>query len=1098
MRNVFKFTLALCLLGFIVVVPIAQGQDILTRGSIKGSVTDPNGAVVTGATVVVTGPTGERTTTTNSDGIFEVGNLSPGVYAVKITQPGFKSASIADATVYVGKATTVDTKLEVGESSAVVEVTAGAGIDSASTAVSTNLNDQLFESIPVARGVSGLFYLAPGTTNGLGGGKDNPSISGGSALDNLYVADGVNITDSGVGGIGTFSRSYGALGTGINTAFIKEVQVKTAGFEAQYGQSQGGIINIITQSGGNEYHGAIYGYATPKAFEATALQADDFPRFNRGGKVLNNELYDVGADLGGYVPGYRDRLFFFGSLNPSVRRVLVRGAEANALATTDSGLRTIRGEEFANRTTTWNYAFKFGVQVNPSHEVTFSIFGDPSETNKGSWRTLNTDNTTADSVLKYGTRNIAVRYNGTWGPTMTFNASIGLGRTTFNETNFDDFNNIVDRRGSDAVTIQGQTGGIGPAVGNFSSIGLGFFEPTLSRTKRADFNFAKTASFWGEHTFGVGYTYQRGNYDGTRDRSGPHWTIPNLPQNGVAAGQVTNVQWRLRFRPATDTTAALFPVQLANGTTQNIPVRLQVIRAEFGQPTFTTFSDYNAAYVQDTWRFNRYITGIFGLRWEQERLTGSPGPSGARIHYSFTGQWAPRLGVTVDPFGKGKTKAFYNFGRFFEFLPLDLAERSLSAEQDWTGTLFVPEFTVNGAGQRVAVINQFGTVNPIVDAAHQLPGDATLSIGDPANPIVPGTKLGFTDEHTFGFEHQLPWNLVLSARYIDRRAKRMIEDAASVSPEAALAGIGQVYYIANVNSTLDAAVNLVPFLYTTGGAIPAGCAQTGGVPDFNFDSANNQSVCFAQTGIDANDAAINVPDGIADGFPDPVRKYRAVEIELNKRFSDNWQAFFNWRIAKLEGNFEGHLRNDNGQTDPGISSLFDFTAGDLGLLGDQFSIGPLNSDRLHIINAYGSYNFGGDNGLRLLKGLNLGGNVHFETGLPINRLDPHPVYLNTGEIPLGGRGSQGRTDNYWRFDAHVDYAWALSEKTRLKFVADFFNVFNKQTVLRPDENSALDFDAATGTNPPNVDFLAPRPTLGIISQGYHPPFNMRLGVRFEW
>jgi hypothetical protein len=1098
MRNVFKFALAFCALSFLVLAPVVQAQDILTRGSIRGTVTDPNGAVVTGATVVVTGPTGERTTTTNSDGIFEVGNLTPGVYAVKITQPGFKSASIADATVYVGKATTVDTRLEVGESSAVVEVTAGAGIDQASTAVSTNLNDQLFESIPVARGVSGLFYLAPGTTNGLGGGKDNPSISGGSALDNLYVADGVNITDSGFGGIGTFSRSYGALGTGINTAFIKEVQVKTAGFEAQYGQSQGGIVNIITQSGGNEYHGAIYGYATPKAFEATALQADDFPRFNRGGKVLNNELYDVGADLGGYVPGYRERLFFFGSLNPSVRRVLVRGAEANALATTDSGLRIIRGEEFANRTTTWNYAFKFGVQVNPSHEVTFSIFGDPSETNKGSWRTLNTDNTTADSVLKYGTRNIALRYNGTWGPTMTFNASLGIGRTTFNETGFDDFNNIVDRRGSDALTIEGQTGGIGPAVGNFSAIGLGFFEPTLSRTKRGDFNFAKTASFWGEHTFGLGFTYQRGNYDGTRDRSGPHWTIPNLPQNGIAAGQTTNVQWRLRFRPATDTTAALFPVQLANGTTQMIPVRLQVIRAEFGVPTFTTFSDYHAAYVQDTWRFNRYVTGIFGLRWEQERLTGSPGPTGERIHYTFTGQWAPRLGVTVDPFGKGKTKAFYNFGRFFEFLPLDLAERSLSAEQDWTGTLFVPEFTVNAAGQRVAVVNQFGTVNPIVDAAHQLPGDATISTGDPANPIVPGTKLGYTDEHTFGIEQQLPWNLVLSARYIDRKSKRIIEDAASVSPEAALAGVGQVYYIGNVSSTLDAAVNLVPFLYTTGGAIPAGCAQTGGVPDFFFDSANNQSVCFAQTGIDADHNAINQPDGIPDGFPDPIRKYRAVEIELNKRFSNNWQAFFNWRIAKLEGNFEGHLRNDNGQTDPGISSLFDFTAGDLGLLGDQFAVGPLNSDRRHIINAYGSYNFGGDNGLRLLKGLNLGANVHFETGLPINRLDPHPVYLNTGEIPLGGRGSLGRTENYWRFDAHVDYAWALSEKTRLKFVADFFNVFNKQTVLRPDENSALDFNAALGTNPPNQDFLKPRPTLGIISQGYHPPFNMRLGVRFEW
>ena len=1125
MKNLFKFSLAFCLLSLSALATIAQG-DLQTRGTIKGTVTDPGGAVVSGATVTVSGPTGERTATTSTDGTFEITNLPPGQYNVKIVNQGFKTSS-ANTTVFIGKASNLDVKLEVGEASAVVEVTADAGIDPTTTAVSTNLNDQLFENIPVARGVSGLFYLAPGTTDSLGGGRDNPSISGGSALDNLYVADGVNITDSGFGGIGTFSRSYGALGTGINTAFIKEVQVKTAGFEAQYGQSQGGIVNIVTQSGGNEYHGAIYGYATPNAFEATAKQADEFPRFNRGGQVLHNELYDVGADFGGYVPGLKDNLFFFGSFNPSIRRTLVRGAEANDLSPVDSGLRTIRGPEFANRVRTYNYAFKTEYIINPSHQVTFSIFGDPSQTNKGSWRTLNTDNTTADSSLEYGTRNISVRYNGTWGPTMTFNASLGFGRSTFDEFGFDDFQNIVDRRGSDAGTIEAATG-FRPATGNFSAIGLGFFEPTVSKTTRADFNFTKTASWLGQHTLGTGYTYQRGNYDGTRDRSGPHVTIPNLAENGVAAGQEANIQWRLRFRPATDTTAALFPVLLSNGTTAQVPVRLQVIRAEFGEPVFTTFSDYHAAYIQDTWRFNRFVTGLFGLRWEQERLTGSPGPSGFRAGYSFTGQWAPRLGVTVDPFGKGKMKAFYNFGRFFEYLPLDLAERSLSAEQDWTGSLFVPEFTVNGSGQRVAVVNTFGTVNPIVDAAHQLPtGTTTLSLGDPTNPIVPGTKLGYSDEHTFGVEYQLPWNLVLSARYIDRRAKRIIEDAASVSPEAALAGIGQVYYIGNISSTLDAATNLVPFLFDptfvtlpvtnpiTGVVTqtdfitntPAGCASgpppagTGGTPGLQpnfFFQGSGQGVCFAQTGIDGDNNAINIPDGIPDGFPDPVRKYRAFELELNKRFSNNWQGFFNWRIAKLEGNFEGHLRNDNGQTDPGISSLFDFTEGDLNLLGDQFAVGPLNSDRLHIINAYGSYNFGKDGPFRALSGLNLGLNFHFETGLPINALDPHPVYLNTGEIPIGGRGSQGRTPSFTRFDVHTDYSWALTEKMRLKFVADFFNIFNSQPVFRPDENTALDFDASTGINPPNVDFLKPRPTLGIISQGYRPPFNMRLGLRFEF
>jgi len=91
----------------------------------------------------------------------------------------------------------------------------------------------------------------------------NPSISGGTALDNLYVADGVNITNTAFGGIGTFSRSYGSLGTGIILSLVKEVQVKTAGFEPQYGQSEGGIVNIITRSGSNEFHGAVYGYGQP-------------------------------------------------------------------------------------------------------------------------------------------------------------------------------------------------------------------------------------------------------------------------------------------------------------------------------------------------------------------------------------------------------------------------------------------------------------------------------------------------------------------------------------------------------------------------------------------------------------------------------------------------------------------------------------------------------------------------------------------------------------------------------------------------------------------------------------------------------------------
>ena len=243
-----------------------MAQDLSTTGSIGGKVADINGAAVPGATVSVEGATGERSAIVSSDGAFEIQNLLPGEYSLKVTQSGFKTAVLSKVTVNVGKQSNLNLTLEAGEVSATVNITdAATTIDQQSTAVGQSLNDQLFHNIPVQRSVSSLFYLSPGAADSINGGRDNPSIAGASGLDNLYVADGVNITDSAFGGIGTFNRSYGALGTGINTSFIKEVQVKTGGFEPQYGQSQGGIINITTQSGSNDFHGAVLWFRAAKS-----------------------------------------------------------------------------------------------------------------------------------------------------------------------------------------------------------------------------------------------------------------------------------------------------------------------------------------------------------------------------------------------------------------------------------------------------------------------------------------------------------------------------------------------------------------------------------------------------------------------------------------------------------------------------------------------------------------------------------------------------------------------------------------------------------------------------------------------------------------
>lgn len=1077
-------------------------QDVQTKGTIGGTVTDTTGATVPGAKVTVTGQTGERTETTNDRGVFRIENLIPGTYTVKVEQTGFKSAVANNVTVNVGRESSLNLKLEPGEISATVDVTASAGaVDLQSTATGQNLNDQLFSNVPVQRGVSSLFYLSPGASDSIGGGRDNPSIAGGSALDNLYVADGVNITNSAFGGVGTFSRSYGALGTGINTSFVKEVQVKTGGFEPQYGQSEGGIINIITQSGGNSYHGAIYGYGRPKSFEATRRQPDDL-RVNKQGELLHEENYDVGADFGGYVPGAKDKLFFFGSFNPTVRREIVQGVSGNATdiaagngPIVDSGLFLQRGQ-FARRYRTYNYAAKLDYIVSPNHQLTFSIFGDPTKTNLSSFAFLNIDNTTADSALDYGTRNWSVRYNGSLSSTWTVNSSFSQGKNHFNETGFADVNNIAIRLPID------------PVRGNYFAAGRGFYEPTESTNWKWDVNTAKIWNAFGQHTVGLGYTYQRSLYSGSRERSGPRYPIPSSNAIGTSAsdlgippfavGQQFNVQFRLRSQSATCTLCPLFNVR---GVLT--PVSLQVYRGEFGPPDFDTRGNYNAAYVQDTWRINKYVTALLGLRTEQERVIGSPSQSGSRYGYSFTDQWAPRLGVTVDPSGKGNMKFYYNYGRFFEFLPLDAAERSLSQELDFTGARFAPAFTVNALGQRIVRLDANGAPIPVIDAAHLLSGaDAaggltngiTVSASD-LSAVTAGTKLGFQDEHIIGAEFQLPHNLVLSARFQYRNLKRIIEDMAVLSPEAANAGIGQTYFIGNPSTRLDAATNLVPFAFPIGGVAPAGCTSGFSTEvDDPVTGAPISNVCFGSQGINPiTGASINVPDGVADGFPNPVRKYKAFELELNKRFSDGWQLLSNFRVASLRGNYEGHLRNDNGQTDPGISSLFDFTAGDFNLLGDQFSIGPLNTDRRFTSNIYGNYAFSKERsafGGRFLNGLNIGAGLHMESGIPISEYLPHPVYLNAGEIPVGGRGKLGRTPFYSQLDLHADYPLVINERAKIRFIADFFNVTNSQRLRVPDQFRQLDL----GAN--NPDFL--QPSILTLTSGYHLPFNTRLGVRFEF
>ena len=171
--------------------------------------------------------------------------------------------------------------LKVGGLAEVVEVVGSAPVVDTTSTTTGGIARTASSSqrLPVGRNFTDTLYLRSRRERQLSGaGAANPSIGGGSGLENNYVVDGVNITEQRLRRASArYSIVYGSLGTGVTTDFIKETQVKTGGFEAEYGQATGGVVNVVTKSGSNEFHGAVFGYFRPEQLEGEWRPAPDRP-----------------------------------------------------------------------------------------------------------------------------------------------------------------------------------------------------------------------------------------------------------------------------------------------------------------------------------------------------------------------------------------------------------------------------------------------------------------------------------------------------------------------------------------------------------------------------------------------------------------------------------------------------------------------------------------------------------------------------------------------------------------------------------------------------------------------------------------------------
>ena len=730
-----------------------------TSGSIAGKAADAQGGGLPGADVTLSSGQGERTVVTDGRGRFLVPYLTPGRYDVRVELLGFKTATQHGVLVRLGQRVELPFTLEIGDIMEMLEVTAASTVvDMSSTTAGGILATDELLRLPAPRRLTETLYMVPGVSGSTGTGDANPSIAGASGLDNQYVVDGVNITNQGFGGIGVYTVTFGSLGTGVTTDFIQETQVKTAGFEAEYGQATGGVVNVITKSGTNAFHGSLFGYWRPPGLESDWRQQQ-----TELGQVNTTEMgtLDFGVSVGG--PLLQDRLFYFAAFNPQYETRTLIAPEGFPLEELGEVNRKRRSLSYAGKLT-W--------QMTNNHRLDLTLFGDPSHGAPGPQRgdALAAEGLARFSSLdSYGGHNQALRYNGVLSSTWLLEATVAHARTFHNELPVVDEWHVRDF----SVFPFANSGGLGSHEAGTDGRNL---QLALIST-----NFLAG----GAHELRYGIQLENIEFTGKFNFTGPSFTFPD----GVPSR--TGVSYEI------------IPDAFFGGDLGNI-YRVNGFRG----PRPVSTQSYLSWFAQDTFRLGARLTLRPGIRWERQRLVGGGDPlcfsdessvgagdgtPGNEIPcaYTWTNNWGPRIGATFDLTGNGRSKLYGSWGRFFAKIPNGLAVGAMSGAASAVADYFDAELT-------------------------QLVPDGVLAIGTRTHfrvfdggvaTFANDSRLTYHDELVAGFEFEAAPFLNLGVRYIHRSLPRILEDYAQAQPllyDLGFEGLTDVHlFIDNIRAGLE-------------------------------------------------------------------------------------------------------------------------------------------------------------------------------------------------------------------------------------------------------------------------------------------------------
>jgi hypothetical protein len=678
---------------------VAAAAEAQTAGGLGGRVVDArSGKPVAGALVTVSGPSlqGEQKAGTSEDGAFEIGLLPPGTYTVTVERQGFQSFTQEGLTVHAGQ--TVEMRLSIvpesNQGMAFRIVPQIPEVPAATAETGGVVTAEQMSLVPYGRDSRG-FEEAATAIPGVLADPLGLRIAGAQPAESRWIIDGADVTDP----------AFNGQGTSLLQDFVQEIGVATGGYRAEHGRSSGGIVNAVTKSGGNDFHGSIFANWLP--LEAPRKDSGSGGQTISSRSSLHYDL-DVGAELGG--PVIRDKLWFYGGFAPQVRSTNVERVVSRLVP--GGGREPVDSKSYEFSDTRFQYVGKLTWQVQPDHTLVLSAFGDPGR-KSGPMGSLNGNEESFLGEGSTGANDVSVRYAGrlfdsallveamgAWHhATDTASGSVS---TALPAIRWVPTLNLFDPRlGAGAGVACAPVAGFDPCPVSSYSTG-GFGSPADLTRDRLDGAVKVTHLFHaaGRHQLKYGVDATRDSYTDVRSHS------------GGAAVDAFDDRYEVRvYGP--DATVKTRQVSLAG-------------------------------FVQDTWRPADKWAVDLGVRYERQVM------SALELNNVM-----PRLGLIYDFTGLGLARAWVSFGRYYQQLPLDLADR----------TLAVVTFT-ESVYSKARCINADPRSCERISTSPGLTGGAAVD---------PGLRGMYDDQWGVGGQYQVYRDVVVGLDYLRRQRGRAVE-----------------------------------------------------------------------------------------------------------------------------------------------------------------------------------------------------------------------------------------------------------------------------------------------------------------------------------